>query len=251
MDPWGKISLKLGQSGPLAPSSFLPTHGRVVTIWDQYSLYTMIWENQAFNLRAQTQKKSFSFSLNSLSSDWLTCLKLISEARDMGLWLTRLHHLLTTGGMDEVITLWMLWSESRRRVVVLLRKIMLLLPEEEERDDDQTKSTDACYTCQVSLPLNSLGSESHRRENDLRKEWKIRGKDRRILLKGFSQKWKYRIRKESERFPFNSLERQRTQEECFNHPALYDSCIPYHMGQWSSRFVLQVPRALGGFLRIL
>lgn len=105
---------------------------------------------------------------------------------------------------------WMMWTEGRRKVVVLLRTIRLLWPEEGERDADQAKPVMLAILIKPScLPL--LGSESYRRESDLRKEWKIRGKSRRILLEGFSQRWKYRVREEPKRFPFNSSrERQNT-----------------------------------------
>ena len=118
VEPWWRIYLRPGQSGPLAPFSCFLSMGRGddegwgdVVILDPYSWYIMLWRTRLAISQLKLSRKAFAF----LSQLWLSHLPPVNQSprpRYMVLWLARLSHMLPVGVEDGIT--WVMRSENTR-----------------------------------------------------------------------------------------------------------------------------------------
>lgn len=122
VEPWWRMYLRPGHSGPLTPSSCLSSVGwgvnggqEGVLVWDLYSLYITLWRQSG--LQSHTSSSVEKLLLLQALIRPPTSNKPVTKDRGYGgLWLASLSHILPAGAKNEVTIPWVMWSESRRKV---------------------------------------------------------------------------------------------------------------------------------------
>ena len=122
VEPWWRMYLRPGHSGPLTPSSCPSSVGwgayggqEGVLVWDLYSLYITLWRQSGLQSHTSSSVEKLLL-LQALIRPPNSNKPVNKDQGCGGLWLASLSHILLAGAKNEVTIPWVMWSESRRKV---------------------------------------------------------------------------------------------------------------------------------------